>query len=75
MRANTLFYLKVSTLFSRVQYGSATDDEEALFRLMVPLLKLYTAKNSLQWMSEGVEALGALGYMENSNVPVMMRDA
>ncbi len=26
-------------------------------------------------MSEGIEALGALGYMENSNVPVYLRDA
>jgi len=29
----------------------------------------------MNWMSEGLEALGALGYMENSNVPVMLRDA
>jgi len=26
-------------------------------------------------VSEGIEALGALGYMENSNVPVYLRDA
>jgi len=26
-------------------------------------------------MSEGMEALGALGYMENSYIPVMLRDA
>lgn len=42
---------------------------------MTPLLKLYTAKACLKWTSEGIEALGALGYMENSNVPVMIRDA
>ncbi len=41
---------------------------------MVPLLKLYTAKSAMTWVSEGVEALGALGYMENSNVPVILRD-
>lgn len=29
----------------------------------------------MNWMSEGLEALGALGYMENSNIPVMFRDA
>ena len=26
-------------------------------------------------MSEGMEALGALGYMENSYIPVLLRDA
>lgn len=26
-------------------------------------------------MSEGLESLGALGYMENSNIPVAFRDA
>jgi hypothetical protein len=65
----------MSMLFSKIQAGTATNDEEGLFRIMVPLLKLYTAKASMHWMSEGIEALGALGYMENSNVPVMLRDA
>ena len=65
----------MALLFSRIQYRTASNDEEALFRMMVPLLKLYTAKASVQWMSEGIEALGALGYMENSHVPLMLRDA
>ena len=26
-------------------------------------------------MSEGVESLGAQGYIESTNIPVMMRDA
>lgn len=43
--------------------------------MMTPLLKLYTAKMCVEWMSEGIEALGALGYMENSNMPVMLRDS
>jgi putative acyl-CoA dehydrogenase len=43
--------------------------------MLTPLLKLYTAKICMQWMSEGMEALGALGYMENSYIPVMLRDA
>ena len=42
---------------------------------MTPLLKLYTAKKSVLWISEGLEALGALGYMENSNIPQIFRDS
>jgi len=29
----------------------------------------------MKWMSEGLESLGALGYMENSNIPVAFLDA
>jgi hypothetical protein len=28
--------------------------------MMIPLLKLYTAKTGFYWISEGIEALGAL---------------
>ena len=74
-QATTLFYLKCALMFSYIQHGSATSDQQDLFRLLVPLLKLYTAKTTVHWMSEGMEALGALGYMENSGIPVALRDA
>ena len=43
--------------------------------MLTPLMKMYTSKIAFTWVSEGIEALGALGYMENSNVPVFLRDA
>lgn len=75
VRSCNLFYFKVAYLFSKVQNNTASKDEEEMFRMLTPLLKLYTAKICMQWMSEGMEALGALGYMENSYIPVLLRDA
>lgn len=46
-----------------------------LLRLITPLLKLFTAKYSFRTVSEGIEALGALGYMEDSYIPYMLRDS
>jgi hypothetical protein len=44
-------------------------------RIATPLLKLFTAKQAMIVMSEGIEALGAHGYMEDSGIPRLLRDA
>ena len=42
---------------------------------MTPVLKLFTAKECVALVSEGLESFGGLGYMENSRIPVILRDA
>ena len=42
---------------------------------MTPVLKLFTAKEAVALISEGIESFGGLGYMENSRIPVILRDA
>lgn len=42
---------------------------------MTPVLKLFTAKEAVALISEGVESFGGVGYMENSRIPVILRDA
>ena len=42
---------------------------------MTPVLKLFTAKEAVALISEGLEAFGGVGYMENSRLPVLLRDA
>ena len=42
---------------------------------MIPILKLFTAKESVAFISEGLESFGSMGYMENSHIPVYFRDA
>lgn len=37
-----------------------------LLRLLTPILKLFTAKECVQVVSEGLECFGAMGYMEDS---------
>ena len=46
-----------------------------LLRLITPLVKLFTAKYSIKNISEGIEAIGALAYMEDSYIPYLLRDA
>jgi hypothetical protein len=62
-------------LMGKVETGKASSDEEAIFRLMTPLGKLYTGKKAVVVISEVVEAIGGMGYIEESGIPALLRDA
>ena len=53
----------------------ASDSDDLLLRLLTPLLKLYTGKQSVAVCSEGLESFGGAGYLEDTGLPVMLRDA
>src|SRR5262249_39641874 len=55
--------------------GAATDDERAVLRLLTPLVKLYTAKQAIATCSEVLEAFGGAGYVEDTGLPRLLRDA
>ena len=57
--------------------GSCLTVEAALnlVRLMTPIVKAYTAKVAVSCASEGVETFGGQGYIEDSGLPVILRDA
>ena len=42
--------------------------------MTIPLLKLFTAKEGMKVYSEVLEFFAGLGYLENSNLPVYLRD-
>ena len=63
------------TLMGRDECGEATADERAVFRLLTPLVKLYTAKQAVASMSEVVESFGGAGYMEDTGLPKLLRNA
>ena len=44
VRGNLIFFLRVGEFFSKIHYGTATQQEKQLFRALIPLLKLFTAK-------------------------------
>ncbi len=46
-RGNLILYLRLSQLFSKEQSKSITPHEANILRVMVPLMKLFTAKQSL----------------------------
>lgn len=55
--------------------GQATPDENVLFRLLTPLAKLTTAKQAVSMTSELLEAFGGAGYVEDTGLPALHRDA
>jgi acyl-CoA dehydrogenase len=46
-----------------------------LLRLLTPLMKLTTARAAISVASETVEAFGGAGYVEDTGLPVLLRDA
>ncbi len=70
-----LLSLRVAELQGREECGVATDDETALLRLLTPVAKLYTGKQAVAVTSEALEAFGGAGYIEDTGVPRLLRDA
>lgn len=62
-------------LIGRVEHGEASDDDRKLLRLLTPITKLTTAKQAVAVVSECLESFGGAGYVEDTGLPVMLRDA
>ncbi|MCB0539595.1 MAG: acyl-CoA dehydrogenase family protein [Bacteroidetes bacterium] len=71
----TLLALFLARLLGKEDCKTATETEENLLRILTPIAKLYTAKQSIASASEHIEMFGGLGYLEDSNIPVMLRNA
>lgn len=55
--------------------GCIPDQELLLLRLMTPVAKFYTGKMAVATISEGLECFGGQGYIEDTGLPCMLRDA
>ncbi|HET7267732.1 MAG TPA: acyl-CoA dehydrogenase family protein [Oleiagrimonas sp.] len=66
---------QVAGMLGRVERGEAADAEPALLRLLTPLAKLWTAKVSVSIASETLECFGGNGYIEDTGLPQLLRDA
>jgi alkylation response protein AidB-like acyl-CoA dehydrogenase len=62
-------------LLGREETGSLTESEAKLLRLIVPIAKLTTAKQAVAVLSEVLEAFGGAGYVEDTGLPRLLRDA
>jgi alkylation response protein AidB-like acyl-CoA dehydrogenase len=67
--------MEVALLLGRVEAGSGDDRDAALQRLLTPLAKLWICKLGVHIASETVEAIGGIGYLEDSGIPLLLRDA
>lgn len=65
----------VARLLGRVEAGEASGDERGALRLLTPLAKLATAKQAVAVASEALEGFGGAGYVEDTGLPVWLRDA
>jgi len=74
-QSSTLLALFLARLLGKEECGHATETDSALLRLLTPVAKLYTAKQAIASASEHIEAFGGLGYLEDSGIPAMLRDA
>jgi alkylation response protein AidB-like acyl-CoA dehydrogenase len=76
-RCRACFFLAFRTveLMGKEECGVATQSELAILRLLTPVAKLYTAKQAVVVASEVCEAFGGAGYIEDTGVPRLLRDA
>lgn len=72
--ASLALMMRCSELMGRVEHGSATEDEAALLRGLTPLTKLATGRWSIAAVTEVMEAIGGVGYCEDSGVPALVRN-
>ncbi len=66
---------EVAHLLGRVEHGAADAHEAALLRLLTPLAKLWTGKLAVKLCSEALECFGGAGYIEDTGLPQLLRDA
>jgi putative acyl-CoA dehydrogenase len=66
---------RVAELIGKEEVGEASADETAVLRLLTPVVKLYTARQAIASASEVLEAFGGAGYVEDTGLPRLLRDA
>jgi len=65
----------VAELLGREEAGKASEADSRLLRLVTPLVKLTTGKQVVMVASEALEAFGGAGYVEDTGLPRLLRDA
>jgi alkylation response protein AidB-like acyl-CoA dehydrogenase len=65
----------VVELLGRNEAQQAGEAQSELLRILTPIAKLVTAKQSVAVLSEVIEAFGGAGYVEDTGLPLLLRDA
>ncbi|XP_029960378.1 acyl-CoA dehydrogenase family member 11 [Salarias fasciatus] len=74
-RGAFLLMMDVCRLLGREECGVATQLDSHLLRLLTPVVKLYTGKQAVAVVSECLESFGGQGYIEDTGLPGILRDA
>ncbi len=70
-----LLTFRAVELLGKDETGELGEKEAALLRLLTPIVKLTTAKQAVAITSEALEAFGGAGYIEDTGLPRLLRDA
>lgn len=66
--------LHLGVLLGRDETGNAGEADKLLLRLLTPVAKLFTGKQAIAVVSEVLECFGGQGYIEDTGLPVLLRD-
>jgi alkylation response protein AidB-like acyl-CoA dehydrogenase len=70
-----LLAFRAVELLGREETGEASESERLMLRALQPIAKLLTAKEAVAAASEALEAFGGAGYIEDTGLPALLRDA
>ena len=70
-----LLAFRTVELLGRSEGPEATIADRALLRVVAPLAKLTTARQAVAVASEALECFGGAGYVEDTGLPRLLRDA
>lgn len=74
-RAAFLLAFEMVELIGKQEHGELDPQHLALLRFITPIAKLLTAKQCVTCVSEAIEAFGGAGYIEDTGLPLLLRDA
>jgi alkylation response protein AidB-like acyl-CoA dehydrogenase len=66
---------RLAELIGRAEVDQIDEPDARLLRLLTPLAKLTTGRQVVAVVSECLEAVGGQGYIEDTGLPVLLRDA
>ncbi|NXP59845.1 ACD11 dehydrogenase, partial [Chloropsis cyanopogon] len=74
VRGAFLLLMEIVRLLGLAETNLASEQEQLLLRLLIPVAKLYTGKQASAVAIEAMESFGGQGYMEDTGLPVILRD-
>ncbi|NXC36357.1 ACD11 dehydrogenase, partial [Campylorhamphus procurvoides] len=74
VRGAFLLLMEIVRLLGLAETNLASEQDQLLLRLLIPVAKLYTGKQASAVAVEAMESFGGQGYMEDTGLPVILRD-
>ena len=72
--ASLALTMRCCELMGRVEHSEASESEVSVLRGLTPLTKLATGRWSIAAATEAMEAIGGVGYCEDSGMPALVRN-